>query len=181
MSLPSTPYDSKGLLKTAICDNNPVISFESPADAQRTGAGGGLHDSLRQGRHQARPEAEINDRRKQRPIRIPPMLESGISAGMMVSSARAASTSSQHCKRAASVNRTGTPSSSIRREVSSLKWGRSAAPRQNCTRGRCCRRRSWPARRPARRPGCPPGSSAIGETSTRCADSPSPTSCCRRR
>jgi hypothetical protein len=27
----------------------------------------------------------------------------------------------------------------------------------------------------------PPGSSAIGETSTRCADSPSPTSCCRHR
>ena len=27
--LPSTPYDMKGLLKTAIRDNNPVISFES--------------------------------------------------------------------------------------------------------------------------------------------------------
>src|SRR5271170_6537867 len=27
--LPSTPYDIKGLLKTAIRDNNPVISFES--------------------------------------------------------------------------------------------------------------------------------------------------------
>jgi pyruvate/2-oxoglutarate/acetoin dehydrogenase E1 component len=29
MFLPSTPYDMKGLLKTAIRDNNPVISFES--------------------------------------------------------------------------------------------------------------------------------------------------------
>ena len=29
MILPSTPYDMKGLLKSAIRDNNPVISFES--------------------------------------------------------------------------------------------------------------------------------------------------------
>src|SRR3990172_140866 len=29
--LPSTPYDGKGLLKTAIRDNNPVISFEHSA------------------------------------------------------------------------------------------------------------------------------------------------------
>jgi len=29
MFVPSTPYDIKGLLKTAIRDNNPVISFES--------------------------------------------------------------------------------------------------------------------------------------------------------
>src|ERR1700731_4638978 len=29
MFLPSTPYDMKGLLQTAIRDNNPVISFES--------------------------------------------------------------------------------------------------------------------------------------------------------
>jgi len=29
MFLPSTPYDIKGLLKTAIRENNPVISFES--------------------------------------------------------------------------------------------------------------------------------------------------------
>jgi pyruvate dehydrogenase E1 component beta subunit len=29
MFLPSTPYDMKGLIKTAIRDNNPVISFES--------------------------------------------------------------------------------------------------------------------------------------------------------
>jgi hypothetical protein len=52
--------------------------------------------------------------------------------------------------------------------------GRSASLRHNCTRGRCCRRRSWPVRRPAPRPGSPPGSSAIGETSTHCTDSPSP-------
>src|SRR5229473_720446 len=29
MFLPSTPHDMKGLLKTAIRDNNPVVSFES--------------------------------------------------------------------------------------------------------------------------------------------------------
>ena len=29
MILPSTPYDMKGLLKSALRDNNPVISFES--------------------------------------------------------------------------------------------------------------------------------------------------------
>src|SRR5581483_10470927 len=29
MFLPSTPADMKGLMKTAIRDNNPVISFES--------------------------------------------------------------------------------------------------------------------------------------------------------
>jgi pyruvate/2-oxoglutarate/acetoin dehydrogenase E1 component len=29
MFLPSTPYDMKGLMKTAIRDNNPVVSFES--------------------------------------------------------------------------------------------------------------------------------------------------------
>jgi pyruvate dehydrogenase E1 component beta subunit len=29
MFLPSTPYDMKGLIKSAIRDNNPVISFES--------------------------------------------------------------------------------------------------------------------------------------------------------
>jgi pyruvate/2-oxoglutarate/acetoin dehydrogenase E1 component len=29
MFLPSTPYDMKGMMKTAIRDNNPVISFES--------------------------------------------------------------------------------------------------------------------------------------------------------
>ena len=36
----------------------------------------------------------------------------------------------------------------------------------------------WPVRRAARPPGSPPGSAAIEERSTRCADSPSPTSCC---
>ena len=43
MFLPSTPYDMKGLLKTAIRDNNPVISFEvEPADGpEGSGAGGG--------------------------------------------------------------------------------------------------------------------------------------------
>jgi pyruvate/2-oxoglutarate/acetoin dehydrogenase E1 component len=37
MFLPSTPYDLKGLLKTAIRDNNPVISFESNRLMTRTG------------------------------------------------------------------------------------------------------------------------------------------------
>ena len=38
MFLPSTPYDMKGLLKTAIRDNNPVISFESGRLMGRKGA-----------------------------------------------------------------------------------------------------------------------------------------------
>ena len=75
------------------------------------------------------PEAEINDRRKHRPIRIPWMLESGISAGMMVSSARAASASSQEWKRAASVNHAATPTSSIRKEVGYSSSDGSASPR----------------------------------------------------
>ena len=37
MFLPSTPHDMKGLLKTAIRDNNPVISFESNRLAARKG------------------------------------------------------------------------------------------------------------------------------------------------
>lgn len=37
MFLPSTPADMKGLLKTAIRDDNPVISFESSRLAGRTG------------------------------------------------------------------------------------------------------------------------------------------------
>jgi pyruvate/2-oxoglutarate/acetoin dehydrogenase E1 component len=37
MFLPSTPYDIKGLLKTAIRDNNPVISFESSRLMSRKG------------------------------------------------------------------------------------------------------------------------------------------------
>ena len=56
MFLPSTPYDMKGLLKTAIRDNNPVISFESSRLMGRKGrgAGGGLHDPARRGRREAR-------------------------------------------------------------------------------------------------------------------------------
>ena len=37
MILPSTPYDMKGLLKTVIRDNDPVISFESARLMQTTG------------------------------------------------------------------------------------------------------------------------------------------------
>ena len=42
MFLPSTPHDMKGLLKAAIRDNNPVISFEfePPDGAKGPGAGG---------------------------------------------------------------------------------------------------------------------------------------------
>ena len=49
MFLPSTPYDMKGLLKTAIRDNNPVISFKfEPADgAKGPVPDGGLHDPAR--------------------------------------------------------------------------------------------------------------------------------------
>src|ERR1700675_3942925 len=39
MFLPSTPYDMKGLLKTAIRDNNPVISFQSSRLMGRKGPG----------------------------------------------------------------------------------------------------------------------------------------------
>src|SRR5712675_1134977 len=35
--LPSTPYDAKGLLKTAIRDNNPVVFFEDKITYQRKG------------------------------------------------------------------------------------------------------------------------------------------------
>src|SRR6266550_2330575 len=81
------------------------------------------------------PEAEINDRCKHRPIRIPRMLESGISAWMMVSSARAASMSSQDLKRAPSVN--GRHAELVDPQRGWLfKQERSASPRQNCTRGR---------------------------------------------
>ena len=69
-------------------------------------------------------------------------------------------------KRVAPVNSAGTPSSSVDPQRGRLlNQGRSASPRQNCTRGRCSRRRSWPVRPPAPRPGSPPGSSAIRETS----------------
>ena len=81
-----------------------------------------------------------------------------------------------------SANSAPMTSSSIRpAERSAVKRGRSGSPRQNCTPERCCRQRSWPVRRPAHPLGSPPGSAAIGEMSTRCADNPSPTSCCRRR
>ena len=42
--LPSTPYDAKGLLKTAIRDDNPVVIFEDKMlYKSRAGAGGGIH------------------------------------------------------------------------------------------------------------------------------------------
>ena len=55
MFLPSTPYDIKGLLKTAIRDNNPVISFESSRLMARKGPvpEEDYAIPLRPGRHQA--------------------------------------------------------------------------------------------------------------------------------
>ncbi len=38
VALPSTPYDAKGLLKTAIRDNNPVVFFEDKMMYQQKGA-----------------------------------------------------------------------------------------------------------------------------------------------
>jgi acetoin:2,6-dichlorophenolindophenol oxidoreductase subunit beta len=37
VALPSSPYDAKGLLKTAIRDNNPVVFFEDKISYQRKG------------------------------------------------------------------------------------------------------------------------------------------------
>ena len=54
--MPSTPYDAKGLLKTAIRDENPVVFFEDKMmyTAEGPGAGGGVHDSARSGGCEAR-------------------------------------------------------------------------------------------------------------------------------
>ena len=58
--MPSTPYDAKGLMKSAIRDNNPVVFFEDQMLAQRGGEGPvpeeeytipiGVADVKRQGR-----------------------------------------------------------------------------------------------------------------------------------
>ncbi len=54
--LPSTPYDAKGLLKTAIRDENPVVFFEDKMmyKLKGPGSGGRLHHSARRGRREAR-------------------------------------------------------------------------------------------------------------------------------
>ena len=56
VALPSTPYEAKGLMKTAIRDDSPVVIFEDNDDVpgQGAGAGRGVHGPLRRGRHQAR-------------------------------------------------------------------------------------------------------------------------------
>ena len=54
--MPSTPYDAKGLLKTAIRDDNPVVFFEDKMMYKLKGPvpDGGLHDSARRRRCEAR-------------------------------------------------------------------------------------------------------------------------------
>ncbi len=66
MFLPSTPADLKGLLKTAIRDNNPVISFESNRllTHQGPGARRRLRDPARRRRHQAHGQRRHGRRRR---------------------------------------------------------------------------------------------------------------------
>ena len=56
VALPSTPYDAKGLLKTAIRDENPVVIFEDKMMYQLKGPvpERGVHHPIRRRRHQAR-------------------------------------------------------------------------------------------------------------------------------
>ena len=66
VALPSGPYEAKGLMKTAIRDDSPVVIFEDkmmyrvkgPVPAER------LHDPVRRGRDQARGQGR-HDRRHQ--------------------------------------------------------------------------------------------------------------------
>jgi pyruvate dehydrogenase E1 component beta subunit len=44
--MPSTPFDAKGLLKSSIRDEDPVIFFEPKAGYQRGRFGRRIHDSL---------------------------------------------------------------------------------------------------------------------------------------
>ena len=60
--VPSTPYDAKGLLKTAIRDENPVAFFrgqDDVPDSKGTVPEGGVHHSLWRGRYQARRRATL--------------------------------------------------------------------------------------------------------------------------
>ena len=59
MVLPSTPYDAKGLLKSAIRDDNPVVFFEDKMmyKLKGPGAGGGIHHPAGRGRCEARRAA----------------------------------------------------------------------------------------------------------------------------
>ena len=54
--LPSTPYDAKGLLKSAIRDDNPVVFIEDKMDWRVTGEvpDGGVHAAVRRRRREAR-------------------------------------------------------------------------------------------------------------------------------
>ncbi len=54
--VPATPYDAKGLLKSAIRDDNPVVFFEDKMMYQLKGPvpHGGIHDSVWRRRREAR-------------------------------------------------------------------------------------------------------------------------------
>ena len=65
--IPSTPYDAKGLLKTAIRDDNPVIFFEDKMMIQAQGPGprGRVHDPFRRCRREARGRRHHHRRHQQ--------------------------------------------------------------------------------------------------------------------
>ena len=55
VAYPATPYDAKGMLKSAIRDNNPIMFVESQLlTVSRACAGRGIPDSVRGGRGEAR-------------------------------------------------------------------------------------------------------------------------------
>ena len=66
--MPSTPYDAKGLMKSAIRDGNPVVCFEKrlPLCRGRSGAGGGIPGALWSGCRP--PDRRRSDDCRQRPV-----------------------------------------------------------------------------------------------------------------
>ena len=64
--MPSTPYDAKGLMKTAIRDDNPVVVFEDKMiQNQRAGSGRGLHHTLWCGGRETRRHRRHHRRHQQ--------------------------------------------------------------------------------------------------------------------